>query len=177
MNAYRSSPSGGGAGTDEAKFTIMTKSNGVTKLWPSSCYRKLVGFSLNTPIQIGREVANIQQLLAESHVYNCETIIPDKVNDCAGLFLNADGFGTNIRFAGKEYRAMNVDGLVYKASGVYDKRINLFFNQALNNVFNNMRLKVYGYPADNPVLVFDTLDVNCYYNSQCNLYFYHNYAG
>lgn len=167
MNAYRSSPVGGGSGGDGADYTVTLKKNGVEILDYSSCANCLRDSQTNNDVIIGANVGNVKMMLFNAANFNRDISIPDSVNDCSIMLGLATNFSSNIYFSGKVYRNINIADMLYGSS----KTRNVYFNHALNNIFNQT-----GPNALVGNITWATAD-NCFYNTNYNIYCYYNFAG
>lgn len=173
MNAYRSSPIGSDSG-EGADYTVTLIKNGVREEQYTSLAWSFNNNAFNSPLLLGRMVNNIVGLFRNG-AFNQDIIIPENVSNCIDFLYGCKNFEKNVYFAGKTYRELNIIG-AFSRDWVYQQgtmnRMNIFFNEVLNNIFNNYAVSFQSVP-----ITFETINANCYYNSGYNLYFYHNYQG
>lgn len=187
MICYRSTVKQQGGEDYSATYTASV--NGV--LQKGSCCNRFHGqTAFNSPVIIGNNIKNCYAMFYSCSSFNQNIIIPNSVNDCTmmfkectslnqsitipdsvdncvQMFYNCCNLESNIYFNGNVYRELN---LTYAFMSTQSHRINIFFNIALNNVFNSARIAVYTIPTW-------TTMTNGFYNTTYNLYCYYNYSG
>ena len=154
----------------------------------NTCYEMFADANFNRPVVIPNSVTNCSAMFYRSQFtgipcYNCDLTIPESVMDVSRMFqqmqtASIDQFARNVYFKGTTYRNLNIYHMLDRAFWVTNgmKRINLFFNSALNNIFNQS-LHVMGIPYDTQWGDYWSPVTNGFAAKQSNVYCYYNYSG
>lgn len=146
--------------------------------------------NFNQPINISNNVEDCSSMFFGCSNFNQPVNIPNKVTTCYMMFeysgfnhdinisksvnniaymLYSNYFNKNIYIQGNEFRNLNIYHMVSENSAL---RKNIYFNQALNNLFNIANsMSVIGRA------ITWTAMTNGFYNTNYNIYCYYNYSG
>lgn len=119
--------------------------------------------NLNQPIKIPDSAIDIRYMFGGCSNFNQDMIIPENVMECSRLFVNCYEMHKNIYFKGKNYRNLLIDNLIYTPLNAF-MSINIFFNHALNNIFNTLWGSWTSWTPMENGFYNETWHVNCYYN-------------
>lgn len=124
--------------------------------------------SLNKPITLANSTLKCDGLLSNCSKFNQRLVIPANVDSCASLLANCTNFSNSVYFKGTVSRTLNVYNM-FGNIGDYLRK-NIWFNRALNSVFNSGQL-------NSSTIISWTSMTNGFYNSARNIYCYYNYDG
>lgn len=164
MNYYRSNMQGGGGGEFEATYTV-TVNNELQKTIATEDFKESTSF--NDQISIGSNVCSCYGMLMNCTGYNQDLTIPETVTNAMLMMFGCTKFGKNVYFKGKTAKTMPVTSMMYGCNNSLRK--NIFFNSALNSIFNATGSVVSG-------ITWTTM-TNGFYNATYNIYCYYNYSG
>lgn len=123
--------------------------------------------NFNMPVNISQNVEECSMMFWLSS-FNQDIVIPKSVNNIAYM-LNTPSYGKNVYIQGNEYRSLNISYMFSKNNVL---RKNIFFNQALNNIFNITN----SYSLVGTSITWTSM-TNGFYNADYNIYCYYNYSG
>mgnify|MGYP003290482829 CR=1 FL=1 len=128
----------------------------------------------NQPLYIGTNITsentiNASNILKNAKSFNSDIVFSERVTLMLMALDGCTNFGGNIYVKGKTYRSLNIQKMLFNTNNSLRK--NVFFNAALNNVFN---------VTSSSSLVSSvswTAMTNGFYNAAWNIYCYYNYEG
>lgn len=123
--------------------------------------------NFNQPVNISQNVEACYSMFQYSG-FNQDLVIPKSVNEI-GFMLYTNSYGKNVYIQGNEYRSLHI-AYMFSQNNVLRK--NIFFNQALNNIFNITN----SYSLVGASITWTPM-TNGFYNEYYNIYCYYNYSG
>lgn len=156
-----------------------------------NCFRMFRNTRVSGNIKMSENATDCREMFFSSPSYLAfvNLFIPRSVTNVAGMLATESGTSgyykeINVYINGNEYRKLNILSMfggstkstLYSNSFYNGNRKNIFFNAALNNVFNNTKNSIVGY-NNNTAMISWTSMTNGFYNKTYNIYCYYNYSG
>lgn len=126
----------------------------------------------NQPINIPNNVWIMSSIFENCYKFNQRLVIPENVNQLQRALYHCNSYNSSIYILGNTFRDINVSGLLSESGTLSVK--NIYFNIALNSVFNRTN------PSNSIAgrqIYWTVVDINCYYDSSYNIYCYSNFSG